>query len=83
MFFSYTLSVLKIMFRSSGLLMNSTRLAGITIVNSLFCLPQDLGLPSEDTLLHVADILSLLASSTRGRRHLLYGEKHDMFTRTK
>ncbi|XP_041376240.1 protein broad-minded-like isoform X2 [Gigantopelta aegis] len=43
----------------------------------------EMSLPSEDTLLHVADILSLLASSTIGRRHLLYGERHDMFTRTK
>ncbi|KAK3607380.1 hypothetical protein CHS0354_022540, partial [Potamilus streckersoni] len=39
--------------------------------------------PSESTLLHVADILCMIASSTKGRRHLIYGEKKDIFTRTK
>ncbi|KAL3858589.1 hypothetical protein ACJMK2_008861, partial [Sinanodonta woodiana] len=39
--------------------------------------------PSESTLLHVADILCMIASSTKGRRHLIYGEKKDVFTRTK
>ncbi|XP_052817688.1 protein broad-minded-like isoform X1 [Mya arenaria] len=39
--------------------------------------------PDEKTLLHVADILSMIASSTKGRRHLMYGEKKDIFSRTK
>ncbi|KAK7505391.1 hypothetical protein BaRGS_00003553 [Batillaria attramentaria] len=39
--------------------------------------------PSESTLLHVADILCVLASSTRGRRYLMYGESLNMFSRTK
>ncbi|KAJ8303233.1 hypothetical protein KUTeg_019629 [Tegillarca granosa] len=39
--------------------------------------------PAEKTLLHVADIVSMIASSTKGRRHLMYGEKKDLFTRTK
>lgn len=39
--------------------------------------------PGEKTLLHVADILSIMASSTKGRRHLMYGEKKDIFSRTK
>ncbi|XP_053402163.1 protein broad-minded-like isoform X2 [Mercenaria mercenaria] len=39
--------------------------------------------PGEKTLLHVADILSMIASSTKGRRHLMYGEKNDIFSRTK
>ncbi|XP_076469965.1 protein broad-minded-like isoform X2 [Babylonia areolata] len=39
--------------------------------------------PSESTLLHVADILCVLASSTRGRRYLMYGESQTIFSRTK
>ncbi|KAL4234490.1 hypothetical protein ACF0H5_006135 [Mactra antiquata] len=39
--------------------------------------------PGEKTLLHVADILSMIASSTKGRRHLMYGERNDIFSRTK
>jgi hypothetical protein len=32
-------------------------------------------------MLHVADIFAMIASSTRGRRHLMYGERKDMFTK--
>ncbi|PVD21206.1 hypothetical protein C0Q70_19375 [Pomacea canaliculata] len=39
-------------------------------------------LPSENLLLHVADILCVLASSTRGRRYLMHGESLDLFSRT-
>nr|XP_022341870.1 protein broad-minded-like isoform X2 [Crassostrea virginica] len=39
--------------------------------------------PGESTLLHIADIVSMIASSTKGRRHLMYGERKDMFNRTK
>ncbi|KAL8584561.1 hypothetical protein ACOMHN_016880 [Nucella lapillus] len=39
--------------------------------------------PSESTLLHVADILCVLATSTRGRRYLMYGESQTIFSRTK
>lgn len=39
--------------------------------------------PGESTLLHIADIVSMIASSTKGRRHLMYGEGKNMFTRTK
>ncbi|XP_061197318.1 protein broad-minded-like [Saccostrea echinata] len=39
--------------------------------------------PGESTLLHIADIVSMIASSTKGRRHLMYGERKDIFTRTK
>ncbi|XP_064610719.1 protein broad-minded-like isoform X2 [Liolophura sinensis] len=38
-------------------------------------------LPSEGTLLRVADILSVIASSTRGRRHLLYGQDRTLLSR--
>ncbi|XP_052063658.1 protein broad-minded-like isoform X2 [Mytilus californianus] len=37
--------------------------------------------PSENTMLHVADLFAMVASSTRGRRHLMYGERKDMFTK--
>lgn len=39
--------------------------------------------PSEATYLHVADILSVIASCSSGRKHLLYGERGDRLTRTK
>ncbi|XP_048254918.1 protein broad-minded-like isoform X2 [Haliotis rufescens] len=39
--------------------------------------------PSEGTLLHVADILSILASNSRGRCHLMYGEGRDLQNRSK
>ncbi|KAK3086457.1 hypothetical protein FSP39_018719 [Pinctada imbricata] len=44
---------------------------------------QEHHMSKESTLLHVADIVSLIASSTKGRRHLMYGERKNMFTRTK
>ncbi|XP_060080662.1 protein broad-minded-like [Ylistrum balloti] len=44
---------------------------------------EDHHIGNETTLLHVADIVSMIASSTKGRRHLIYGEKKDIFTRTK
>lgn len=39
--------------------------------------------PSEATLLHVADILCVIASSTTGRRHLIHGEGKGLLSRTK
>ncbi|XP_070203121.1 protein broad-minded-like isoform X1 [Littorina saxatilis] len=39
--------------------------------------------PSESTLLHVADILCVLATTTRGRRYLMYGESLNIYSRTK
>ncbi|BFZ12598.1 hypothetical protein BsWGS_15637 [Bradybaena similaris] len=39
--------------------------------------------PSEACLLHVADILCVMASTTKGRQFLLYGEGKNLFTRTK
>ena len=45
--------------------------------------PQDGISPSESTLLHVADILCVLASSTKGRRYLMYGESLNIYSRTK
>lgn len=39
--------------------------------------------PSESTLLHVADILCVLASSTKGRRYLMYGESLNINSKTK
>jgi len=50
---------------------------------SIITLHQEHQAPGEKTLLHVADILSMIASSTKGRRHLMYGEKKDIFSRTK
>nr|XP_022341877.1 protein broad-minded-like isoform X8 [Crassostrea virginica] len=44
---------------------------------------EDHNTPGESTLLHIADIVSMIASSTKGRRHLMYGERKDMFNRTK
>lgn len=44
---------------------------------------QEHNTPGESTLLHIADIVSMIASSTKGRRHLMYGEGKNMFTRTK
>ncbi|KAL5021697.1 hypothetical protein ScPMuIL_000852 [Solemya velum] len=45
--------------------------------------PSDQQARAERTLLHVADILSMIASSTKGRRHLLYGGDKHLFNRTK
>ncbi|GFO20670.1 protein broad-minded [Plakobranchus ocellatus] len=39
--------------------------------------------PNEMTLLYVADILCIVASSTRGRRHLIHGEGKGLLSRTK
>ncbi|XP_012936761.1 protein broad-minded [Aplysia californica] len=39
--------------------------------------------PGEDTLVHVANILCVIASSTKGRRYLLYGEGQSIHSRTK
>ncbi|XP_078335507.1 protein broad-minded-like isoform X8 [Crassostrea virginica] len=50
---------------------------------SQFLDTQDHNTPGESTLLHIADIVSMIASSTKGRRHLMYGERKDMFNRTK
>ena len=38
---------------------------------------------SEHTLLQVADILSVIASSCHGRQHILYGESGEKFSRSK
>ncbi|GFR74597.1 protein broad-minded-like [Elysia marginata] len=40
-------------------------------------------IPSEAMLLHVADILCVIASSTTGRRHLIHGEGKGLLSRTK
>ncbi|CAH1778672.1 unnamed protein product [Owenia fusiformis] len=38
---------------------------------------------SETTRVYIGEILSVVASNSRGRRHLLYGEREERFTRTK
>ena len=38
---------------------------------------------SEQTLLHIAEILSAVASTSRGRMHLLYGENGERFSKSK
>ena len=38
---------------------------------------------SEHILLQVADILSVIASSSYGRHHILYGENGEKFSRSK
>ncbi|KAI8790403.1 protein broad-minded [Biomphalaria glabrata] len=40
-------------------------------------------LPSETTLLHIADILCVIATSTNGRRQLLYGEGKELLSENK
>lgn len=40
-------------------------------------------LASDSTLLNVADILSIMASRSIGRCHLLYGERGETFSRTR
>ncbi|XP_050398519.1 protein broad-minded isoform X2 [Patella vulgata] len=40
-------------------------------------------LPSEEALLHVADILCVMASDSDGRQHLMYGEGGNMFSKAK
>ncbi|CAG5121521.1 unnamed protein product [Candidula unifasciata] len=39
--------------------------------------------PNEACLLHVADILCVMASTAKGRQFLLYGESNNLLTRTK
>ncbi|XP_013412261.1 protein broad-minded-like [Lingula anatina] len=43
----------------------------------------DINQATEVTYLHIADILAALASTSRGRQHLLYGERQERFTRSK
>ncbi|KAK2192197.1 hypothetical protein NP493_37g10001 [Ridgeia piscesae] len=44
---------------------------------------KDVTAASETTMLLVADLLSVIVSSSRGRHHLLYGETQECFTKAK